>query len=225
MLFSEMTTFVRTVADTDAEDAPDSVLSVYAQDAYYDIRRRVNTWPHLRTDHTLTVTASEPEYDLTASVEFVESVIGDTWKLEFVDRDTLERFYEGTSIVSETREADMWNHESGVLKLYPVPSDSSVTYTVRGYRPFADFPVSNNAPDLPVEFHTAICYYMLAKFYMSQEDIELAERHMADYERRVQRALAGMLRSSAGTARPLIFGGSRFTAPGYAGWMKRNTEG
>jgi hypothetical protein len=228
MLFSDMTTFVRTVADTDEEDAPDSTLEVYARMAYYDIRRRIQTWPHLRTSTTLTTTGSTGSYDLSAlptPLQYVESVIGDTHKVEYADLDTVQRWNEGVGVDHETLEADWWTEQSGTLILYPTPSAGGETYTVRGYRQFADFPSGNNEPDLPDEFHPAICQYMLARFYSAQEDLELAARYIQDYELMVNRQIEGALRGSVTVSRPLIFGGARRANPTYNSWVRRNVEG
>lgn len=229
MNWTEISGFVRAVADTDIEDAPDEVLYVYARSAYNDIKRRVPTWPHLRATATLTTVASQADYDLNGAqfdteLEFVESVIGDTQKVMYADRDTLQMWNEGIGVDHETNEADYWNEQSGVLTLYPVPA-SVATYTLRGFRPFSTFPNGNAEPDLPEEFHESICFYVLAMFYRAQEDLELAERWTRDYELSVNRHLAAMMRSSVSTARPQIFGGSRSRVPSYSAWVRRNTEG
>jgi hypothetical protein len=98
------------------------------------------------------------------------------------------------------------------LWLFPTPN-SEQTVKVTAYRQFADWPLSNaDEPDLGRGFDEVICWYMLSKYYSAQEDLELAETYMREYEVTVAHQIEGALRTSAITAGPRIFGNQSVNA-------------
>lgn len=227
MLYTEMKTFVRTHADTDEVDAPDTTLDVYARSAYNDIRRRVHQWIDNSTSTTFTTTADTSSYALGAmvgdTVEYVTGVVGPTEKLTYITWDQYLEFEDGPDIDYSNYEAVFYTVRNDVLYLFPKPSSTGVTYTVYGYRAFNDWPNGSVAPDLPREFDEAICWYMLSRFYMAQEDFEAAQMYMRDYEVSVNRFIAAAMRQDAHS--PRILGGSRRKPMSYDSWVRRMTEG
>lgn len=231
MNYNEMKTFVRTHADTDTTDASDTILDVYAKAAYNDIRRRLGVWDEYHGSDTLTTTASTVSYALDGSgfasqnLEMVTSVVGGTSVLTFIPWDIYLEMRSGTDSTHSTAEADWYTVKDGSVYLYPDPSNSTETYTVYGFTTWTDWPAVGGDAPLPDEFDEPICWYMLAKYYQSQEDLELAQIMMADYERGVERMLTYAQRKDA--HRPRIFGGRRNRRSGmsYDAWMRRNTEG
>jgi hypothetical protein len=226
-----METFVRQHADTDTTDAPSANLEVYARAAYNDIRRRVATWLDNFTSDTLTVTAGTDSYTLSGGgfsgandIEYVTEIVGSTDKLTAVSFDVFTALKDGSTVSYQTKEADVYAMQGGTIYLWPEPSTSGETYTVYGYREFASWPSGSDEPDLPREFDEAICWYMLSKYYMAQEDVELAQYYMADYERIIGVFIASAMKN--GSHRPRIFGGGAYSRTiSYGDWLRRNTEG
>ena len=230
MNLSEMTDFVRLQADADIEDAPDATLRVYARAAYNDIKRRVWPWPQKFDNGTLTTVAGQFAYDMPTStqgtIEYVKSIVGPDDKTVYVDFQTFLALKEGESVSHSTREADHFSTDGSRIYLWPTPSTSGVQYTAYGSRAFRDWPSGSDEPDLPREFDEPICWYMLSRYYMAQEDLELAQLYAAEFERSVNQHIAGAMRTSSVTAGPRVFGGDQIGRHmSYSEWVKRNTEG
>lgn len=228
MNLSEMRTFVRDHAQTDAQDAPDSNLEVYARAAYRDIQSRVDVWPHLKSTYTFTTVAGQAEYPTAlftdTSLEYVLQVNSPDGVLTVISKDFYdEKVLEGSN--PTTLYPHQYMVDVGSIFLYPTPS-SAVTMTVQGYRQFATWPSGATEPDLPRGFDEVICWYMLGRYYQGQEDVELGIQYMRDYEIAVTNQIERALRSSKGTAGPKIFGGDQAgTGISYERWVRRNTEG
>lgn len=228
MNLTDMTAFVRLQADADVEDAPQDTLEVYARAAYKDITRRIHAWPELRVNVTLTTTAGEDEYDFNTfapdNMEFIQTVVGENDIVDFVPYHEMLMLQEGVGVSQSALDATYYSVSNETLVLWPTPTETR-TYTIRGRRGFAEWPLGATEPDLPREFDEAICWYMLSKYFAAQEDLELSQVYLGDYERAVSRFIASSIRTSAQTARPLILGGRRRYGLDYKSWVRRNVEG
>ena len=231
MNLNDMITFVREHADTDESDAPSSNLTVYARAAYNDIRRRTYQWLDNVADDTLTTTAGQASYVMSgsgftsANIEYVTNVIASDGPVTFVPYETFLQLQDGSTGGTSTI-PEYFSVRHNTVYLYPAPSASGTTFTVKGYRNFADWPNVSPAaePDLPREFDEAICWSMLSRYYMGQEDIELAQLYENFYETAVGRQIAAMMINDGIKVRTL--GGKvpvgRMT---YSSWVRRMTEG
>ena len=227
MNLSSMATFVRLQADTDTDDAPDTTLEVYARAAYNQIKATVWPWPLNETSGTFSTTASTAAYAISGlsgapTMQFVTSVSRSDEVLDYVSPEVFRNL---TAEQGSTGTPRVYTIDNGSIKLWPTPSAGSVTYTVTGYRDFADWPSGSDEPDLPRGFDEAICWYMLSRYYQAQEDLELAQMYMRDFEAAVAIQIAAALRGSSLTAGPMIFGGAFNRTLGYSDWVKRGTEG
>lgn len=226
MNLQEMAVFVRLQADTDEVDASDPVLEVYARAAYRDIIARVFPWPDKKVSYTFNTVASQADYPMSgfsgADLEYLVSVASDD-VLMWVSPDQFRELSLGAVSVGTP---SVYTVESGDVRLWPTPSGVA-TFTVTGYRGFAVWPAGSDEPDLPRAFDEAICWYMLARFYQAQEDLELSQMYMRDFEAAVNQQIARSMRTSSVTAGPMIFGGDpRLPFKGsYADWVKRSVEG
>lgn len=221
-----MKIFVRAQADTDATDAPDATLDMYARAAYDQIKVMVWPWPQNQQTGTLVTVDGTDAYPLANLVnapdmEFVGDVIGPDGALGYVSPAQIwDRGARGTN----SGGANVYTVYNDEIVFYPTPN-AAETYTVYGYRRFADWPVGSNDPDLPRGFDAAICWYMLSKYYEAQEDLELAQLYMQNFASSVDTQVAAAMRSSAMTAGPMIFGGPVYARESYANFVRRNTEG
>ena len=204
----EMTTFVRLQADTDENDAPNLLMAAYAKAAYRDIQSRVFPWPDKKTAYGFETVPGQTVYPYALipipDLQFVISVSSATQVFQYVSAEEMLKLSVGTGSGAMAYTAD-----STGITLWPVPT-SSMSVSVSGYRKFVAWPLeqagSTVEPDLPAQFNSAIPWFMLSKFYESQEDLELAARYMQQYEIAVDRSLGMALRTSSVTAGPRIFG-------------------
>ena len=228
MNFSEMAEFVRAQADTDVTDAPDSTLQVYARAAYRDIQSRVFPWPNKKVNYDLTMISGTSTYSLSAltggsDMKFVVTVYDSDDVLMFV---TPERFNDLSVEGSSNGSPTVYTVTADQIKLWPTPNSAS-TLTVSGYRDFADWPSGSDSPDLPRGFDEVICWFMLSRYYKSQEDLELAADYLRDFEVGVQQQIQAAMRTSVVSAGPMIFGGdpNLYFGMSYDDWVKRGVEG
>lgn len=228
MNLSEMSEFVRAQADTDVTDAPNSKLEVYARAAYRDIQGRVFPWPDKKTTYQFSSVVGTESYALAsltggADMEFVLMVRNGDEVMDYVSPD---RFTELSIESTGNGTPSVYTVDAGVIKLWPKPN-SARTYLVTGFRQFAEWPVGSDEPDLPRGFDEPICWYMLSRFYQSQEDLELARDYMRDYDVAVNQQIEKALRTSALSAGPRIFGGDPmlYEQMSYKDWVRRSVEG
>jgi len=213
MNLAEMIEFVRQHADTDATDAPDANLTVYARAAYNDIKRRVPQWNDNRGQDTLTTVAGVTAYPLASTtyfsvgnLEYVTSVSGPSDRLIYIPWSEYLELKDGTDVDTTASEPWYYTVRNATLYLYPDPA-AVKSFTVYGYTKFSTWPSGSDEPDLPREFDEPICWYMLAKYFLAQEDVELARMYMADYEQVVNRFIAYQMRSNSN--QPRVKGGLR----------------
>jgi hypothetical protein len=213
MNYSDMAAFVRAQADTDADDAPDATLRVYAAAAYKDVRRRVFPWPDKKTQFTFPTVPGQSFYPYSAmtapDMEYVISVAGSAGVLGYVSP---EQFLE-LSTSNNSGTPRLFVPDTNGMYLFPTP-DVSETINVVGYRRFAVWPTNDaSEPDLSRDFDEVICWFMLSKYYENQEDLELVQSYMQDYEVGLAHQIEATLRSSATTAGPRIFGNQSVSLP------------
>lgn len=226
MNLSEMQTFVRTQADTDATDATDAALTVYARAAYNDIIARVFPWPDNLKSYTFTTSEGTDQYLFSTfapvDLEYVVSVASVTEQLQWISREELLDLQ--TASTSQGSTPQFYATTATSIYLWPTP-DSAFTMNVTGYRVFTPWPSGAAEPDLPRAFDEPICWYMLSKYYLAQEDIELSQMYMQLFDDGVNTQIQSALRTSSASAGPRIFGGSGRDYISYESWVKRNTEG
>lgn len=211
MTLQDLRNFVRIHADTDITDAPDSTLDTYARMAHYDIAQRVNLqFSQYRDSDTasLETTANVASYtnlaDVSAGYRYQSAELYSSttpWKvldvsysggavndypLVYVTLEDGERMFAS----SATRErAVAYTVLNGNIILFPTPSTDFVTYRVR-CQPDQIANVMTAAgdePSLPESLHPAIGWYMLAQYYLAQEDVQLSGVYMQEYEAMVER--------------------------------------
>ena len=228
---SEMQTFVRTHADADVEDAPNSTLEVYARIAYNDILSRRNGWPHLIAEGNLVTVANQDTYDLSA-------ITGTTTEPELVlsimDRTVIGRrlvymtqadadiaFGAPVSVANEI--ATAYTIVGSQIILYPKPSTAR-TYKVRVVRKAAAWPAgAGSSPDLPDSLHDAISWYMLSSYFMAQEDTQLAGVYMGEYEKMVDRFMKNETTKEY-SHRVAIMGGQNYGPQSFTRWVRGMLE-
>lgn len=211
MTLQELRNFVRTHADTDITDAPDSSLDLYARMAQYDIAQRIDfqfSIERRSTASTLTTTADKSIYtnmgDTAAGwvwqwdevysssepykvlgVTYVGGAVND-YPLVYVTVEDGQRMFSSSST---TEKAVAYSVLNGNIILFPTPSTSSVTYDVlcQSDKTLNVMVAAGDVPDLPEALHPAVAWYMLAQYYLAQEDAQLSGVYLQEYEMMVER--------------------------------------
>lgn len=229
MTITEMRDFVRTHADATTTDAPDSSLDVYARIAYNDIHTRTN-FPMLQSKYTFTTVANQQDYLFTSiapgDLDKVTSIIDTTnlgRRLIFMARSDADLAF-GAPIGATSQIATAFTVENGVISLFPKPSVSGVSYTVRGLRAPTAWPgAAGSSPDLPAVLHEAIAWFMLSSYYMSQEDVNLAGVYLQEYEQMVNKFVRSESFRDFGQ-RNGIMGGQNYFLPTFGRWVRGMVE-
>lgn len=223
-----MCTFVRTHADTDTVDAPATSLTVYARMAYNDILSRRTGWPHLQVEYTLTTVAGTATYAFTSlsapGIEQVTAIVdrgNSRSRLYYMTQTDADLYFPNDVRGTPTAYSIIGD---GTIKLYPTPAAAG-SYAVRGFRAETAWPVSAGAePDLPRQFDEAICWFMLAQYFLAQEDPQLSGLYMAEYEQMVSR-ITNDQQSKHKKPRPNVMGGNNLNhGPSFMDRIRSFTE-
>jgi hypothetical protein len=114
--------------------------------------------------------------------------------------------------------------DGDVVWLWPTPA-AAVALSLSGYASFTDWPSGVDEPNLPRGFDSAIVFFMMARYYQSQEDIELYQQYMRDYEATLQNQIERAMRGTDIFMGPSIKGSGRSAGISETQWMRRNVEG
>lgn len=230
MTLSQLQEFVRTHADADVEDAPNSSLEVYGRIAYNDILSRRSSWPHLTVEYTLTTVPGQDMYPLsglsTGNMDTVTSIIDQVnlgRRLIFMTQTDGDLAF-SSPVNASTETATGYAVVGSNIVLYPTPSTAR-TYRVRGFRSAAAWPNgAGSTPDLPDPLHEAIAWYMLSSYFMAQEDTQLAGVYMGEYEKMVDRFVKDATTKEF-TPRVALMGGQNVRQPSFTRWVRGMLEG
>jgi hypothetical protein len=211
MNLTQMANFVRAQVDADSDDAPLNSLEFYARDAYRNIIRRRVAWPHKYAETTLELQPNVQEYPLSSlgagNIEVVTAVISNEYGyIPIMSRpDSIDRF--GFEDVPRSGAQFVVVGPSRIW-FYPVPIRPE-RFRILGYSRFADWPTQGETPDLPEEFHQAICWAMCRDYFLSQEEPEMAQIYNVRFENDVQNLISRLGQSFGSYASPTYFTGSR----------------
>jgi len=223
----ELRDFVRTHADADSTDAPDSSLDVYARIAYNDIHTRTS-FPQLQVTYTFTTVAGQQDYLFAGigALDKVTSIIDTTnlgRRLIYMSESDADLAF-GAPIGATSEVANAFTVVDTSLFLYPTPGVTGKLYQVRGRRRPAQWPTTaGSVPDLPDTLHTAIAWYMLSSYFLSQEDPQMAGVYLNEYEQMVRRHTQEE-GSREFSGRPLVMGGQNYYAPNFTRFVRGMLE-
>jgi hypothetical protein len=228
MNLAEMMTVVRDQAQTDTVDAPDGLLTFYALSAYQDIQSRVSQWPHLRASFVQNTVAGTPNYAFaTFSPNTMEYIVSATvpdrvlWPMSRDEYRAVTR--DSTAIGTPSH----YMVDGEVVWLWPTPS-AVTNLSLSGYSSFNVWPSGPgdvSEANLPRGFDTAIVFFMMARYYQSQEDVELYQQYMRDYEATMQNQIDRAMRGNDIFMGPSIKGSGRSAGISETQWMRKNVEG
>lgn len=202
---------VRSMADLDEVDLPDSLIDQYAREGFQRIYALERKWPFLEETYTFNTVTGQREYTI--------SDIGDIREIiSVVDTSASgERF----TLISNTEAEEIWlgntdvpgrpyffSFWDGKIRLWPKP-DMVYPITLRAYRnPIYTWLSNVNLPiDIDEWFHQILPYFILGRVYQRQEDAELSNMHMRSFEEGVAFARRDLMRGSS--AQPVVMSGGR----------------
>ena len=225
MNLDEMMTVVRDQAQTDDVDAPDGLLTFYARSAYQDIQSRVSQWPHQRESFTHMTVAGVPNYPFSTfdpnTMEYIVSATVPDHVLWPMSRD---EYRQVTRDSTTTGTPTHYMVDGGVVWLWPTPANAT-QLALSGYSFFDEWPTGSAEPDLPRGFDTGIVFFMMARYYQGQEDLELYQQYMRDYEVTIQNQIDRAMRGTDIFMGPSIKASGRTAGMSMSQWMRRDVEG
>jgi hypothetical protein len=215
MTFDEMIQFVRAQADADATDMPETILTVWARLGFNDILSRQAAWSHLQVNYVLATAPGQQSYPVAtldvSDLDRVTSIVDQNEvgrSLVPLTRSDSDVLFSGNSALLQA-DPMYFLIENKKIVLFPTP-DSGKQYVVRGQRKPAAFPAgAGSQPDLPELLHETICYFMLAQYYLSQEDTGVYQVYLGEYERRVDQFVRYASKRETGYRHSKMGGGVR----------------
>jgi hypothetical protein len=168
---AELRTRVYDILEEDSEGVSESLIDLFAQDGYDRVVGADRKWPWFQSTTTLTTYNGTQSYTppLKEVSRLIRRSTGGGEKLTFMDHaDALEMF---DSATGEPYAFSVWGHQ---IHLWPVPA-STEELTVVGYRQPNDWQANPAVEiDIDSEFHMAILYWTLSRYYARIEDTEIS---------------------------------------------------
>jgi hypothetical protein len=202
---------VRSMADLDETDLPDSVIDQFAREGFQRIYTLERRWPYLQETYTFNTVAQQREYTISAigDIRDIISVVDTSSsgnRFTLIDHNNAEEVWLGnTDVPSRSYFFSIWD---GKLYFWPKP-DAVYPITVRAYRNPTYTWLSNAALTIDIDewFHALLPYFVLSRVYQRQEDSELAAMYMRSFEEGVALARRDLMKASS--AQPVIMSGGR----------------
>ena len=202
---------VRDIADLDTSDLPNSLLDNFAKEGFQRIYSLERRWPYLQESYTFNTVVNQREYTISTlgDIREIISVVDSSTsgnRMTLIDYNNAEEIWLGnTDVASRPYFYSFWDKK---IQLWPKP-DNVYPIVARAYRnPVYTWLANvNEAIDIDEWFHALLPYFVLARVYQRQEDIELANAYMRSFEEGVGLARRDLMKSSS--AQPVIMSGGR----------------
>ena len=202
---------VRSMADLDEVDLPDSIIDQFAREGFQRIYSLERRWPWLQESYTFNTVANQREYTISTigDIREIISVIDSSTagaRLTLIPYDNAEEIWLGnTDVASRPYFYSFWNQK---LQLWAKP-DAVYPMVVRAYRNPVYTWLTNTSEviDLDEWFHALLPYFVLARVYQRQEDAQLSQMYMNSFEEGVGLARRDLMKASS--AQPVIMSAGR----------------
>lgn len=202
---------VRSMADLDEVDLPDSIIDQFAREGFQRIYSLERRWPWLQSSYTFNTVINQREYDIEdiGDIREIISVIDSSTsgaRLTLIPYDNAEEIWLGnTDVPSRPYFFSFWNKK---LQLWAKP-DAVYPMVVRAYRNPVYTWLTNTSEviDLDEWFHALLPYFVLARVYQRQEDAQLSQMYMNSFEEGVGLARRDLMKASS--AQPVIMSAGR----------------
>ena len=202
---------VRSMADLDEVDLPNSVIDQFAREGFQRIYSLERRWPWLQETYTFNTVANQREYTISTigDIREIISVVDTSTagaRLTLIPYDNAEEIWLGnTDVASRPYFYSFWDKK---LQLWAKP-DAIYPITVRAYRnPVYTWLTNvNETIDIDEWFHALLPYFVLARVYQRQEDAQLSQMYMNSFEEGVGLARRDLMKASS--AQPVIMSAGR----------------
>jgi hypothetical protein len=202
---------VRTMADLDEVDLPDTIVDQFAREGFQRIYALERRWPYLQETYTFNTVVNQREYTISTIGDIREIIsVLDTSssgaRLTLIPYDNAEEIWLGnTDVPSRPYFYSFWDKK---LQLWAKP-DAVYPMTVRAFRNPVYTWLSNpdETIDLDEWFHALLPYFVLGRVYQRQEDAQLSQMYLNSFEQGVGLARRDLMKASS--AQPVVMSGGR----------------
>ena len=204
-------TQVRSMADLDEVDLPDSIIDQFAREGFQRIYSLERRWPYLQETYTFNTVIDQREYTISTigDIREIISVVDSSTagnRLTLIDYNQAEDIWLGnTDVPSRPYFYSFWDKK---IQFWAKP-DAVYPITVRAFRNPVYTWLSNTSEtiDLDEWFHALLPYFVLARVYQRQEDAQLSQMYMNSFEEGVALARRDLMKASS--AQPVIMSAGR----------------
>ena len=204
-------TQVRSMADLDEVDLPNSIIDQFAREGFQRIYSLERRWPYLQSSYSFNTTVNKREYEISSigDIREIISVVDSSTsgnRLTLIDYNQAEDIWLGnTDVASRPYFYSFWNKK---IQLWAKP-DAVYPITVRAFRnpSYTWLDDTSEGIDLDEWFHALLPYFVLARVYQRQEDAQLSQMYMNSFEEGVGLARRDLMKASS--AQPVIMSGGR----------------
>ena len=202
---------VRTMADLDEVDLPNTIVDQFAREGFQRIYALERRWPYLQETYTFNTVVNQREYTISTIGDIREIIsVLDTSssgaRLTLLPYDNAEEIWLGnTDVPSRPYFYSFWDKK---LQLWAKP-DAVYPMTVRAFRNPVYTWLSNpdETIDLDEWFHALLPYFVLGRVYQRQEDAQLSQMYLNSFEQGVGLARRDLMKASS--AQPVVMSGGR----------------
>ena len=202
---------VRTMADLDEVDLPDTIVDQFAREGFQRIYALERRWPYLQETYTFNTVVGQREYTISTIGDIREIIsVLDTSssgaRLTLIPYDNAEEIWLGnTDVPSRPYFYSFWDKK---LQLWAKP-DAVYPMTVRAFRNpvYTWLSDPDETIDLDEWFHALLPYFVLGRVYQRQEDAQLSQMYLNSFEQGVGLARRDLMKASS--AQPVIMSAGR----------------
>lgn len=168
MNLTELRERVYDILEEDEEGVPSALLDLFAQDGFDRVVSADRRWPWFQSTETLTTVTATQAY--TPPLREVTRIIRPaSGRLQFLNHADAVEDYAGEAGTPDA--FSVWGNQ---IFLWPSP-EATETFTLLGYRAPSDWQANPAVEiDIDPEFHMAILYWVLSRYYARIEDVEMA---------------------------------------------------
>ena len=202
---------VRTMADLDEVDLPDTIVDQFAREGFQRIYSLERRWPYLQETYTFNTVVGQREYTISTigDIREIISVVDSSTagnRLTLIDYNQAEDIWLGnTDVPSRPYFYSFWDKK---IQFWAKP-DAIYPITVRAFRNpvYTWLTNTSEAIDMDEWFHALLPYFVLARVYQRQEDAQLSQMYMNSFEEGVALARRDLMKASS--AQPVIMSAGR----------------
>jgi len=215
---AEFRSWLREYGQVDTADVSDTMIDTWLKEGVRVVAQARADWPHFEAIGTITTADGTASYAFPTNTDggssnstfrSIVSVQAPNWYLGWIGHREAQEQYLASSGSNEGVPL-FWSTWGSKIYLWPVP-DAIYTLNVRGYRKlYTWYASAASTPDLPDEFEDALQEWLLVKFYLQQNDSDMATNHRRNFEFLLEQIAHDQVR---GPQFPIVLNGGRRREP------------